>query len=126
MELSRISYDIRGSAFKVFNELGPGLFESVYETALAYELEQLGYNVKTQVLIPIVYANIEIESGFRADIIVNEIVIIELKSVEKIMPVHYKQILTYLRLSELKLGFLINFNADTLDKNNLIRVVNNF
>ncbi|MDR0844942.1 MAG: GxxExxY protein [Tannerella sp.] len=126
MELNKISYDIRGSAFKVFNELGPGLFESVYETALAYELEQLGYEVKTQVVIPVVYADIEIESGFRADLIVNEMVIIELKSVEKIMPVHYKQILTYLRLSDLRLGFLINFNADTLDKNNLIRVVNNF
>lgn len=126
MDLNQVSYHIRGAAFKVFNELGPGLFESVYETALAYELKLLGYEVKRQVVIPVLYADMEIESGFRADIIVNDAVIIELKSVEDILPLHYKQLLTYLRLSDLTLGFLINFNTETLDKNSLIRIVNNF
>jgi GxxExxY protein len=126
MDLNQVSYRIRGAAFKVFNELGPGLFESVYEIALAHELVKLGYEVKRQAVIPVFYADIEIESGFRADIIVNNIVIVELKSVESVLPIHYKQLLTYLRLSKLKLGFLINFNTDTLDKNSLIRIANNF
>ena len=119
-----ISYDIRGAAFKVHKELGPGLFESVYETALAYELRELGYDVKTQVGIPMIYNNIKFEIGFRLDILVNELVIVEVKSIEALSNVHYKQLLTYLKLSDKKLGLLINFNADSL-KDSIKRVVNN-
>jgi len=119
-----ISYDIRGAAFKVHKELGSGLFESVYETALAYELRELGYDVKTQVGIPMIYNNIKFEIGFRLDILVSELVIVEVKSIEALSNVHYKQLLTYLKLSDKKLGLLINFNADSL-KDSIKRVVNN-
>ena len=125
MSLNDISFDLRGAAFKIFNNLGPGLLESVYETALTYELRSLGYNVQRQVAIPIIYCGMEIENAFKADLIIDNQIIIEIKSVENLAKVHYKQLLTYLRLSDLRLGFLINFNTNTLDKNNLIRVVNN-
>jgi len=119
-----ISYDIRGAAFKVYNELGPGLLESVYETALAYELEQMNYMVRRQVGIPMTYREINFDVGFRLDLIINDLVIIEIKSVESLLDVHHKQLLTYLRLSDKKLGLLINFNTSTL-KDSIIRIVNN-
>ncbi|MGZ3921404.1 MAG: GxxExxY protein [Bacteroidia bacterium] len=118
-----ISFDIRGAAFKVHSELGPGLLESVYETALAYELIQKGYETKTQVGVPMKYANIKMDIGFRLDILVNDLVIIEIKSVEALADVHHKQLLTYLKLSNKKLGLLINFNSFPL-KDNIIRIVN--
>jgi GxxExxY protein len=124
MKENDISYDIRGAAFKIHNELGPGLLESVYETALSYELEQLGYSIRRQVGIPMAYKEINFDVGFRLDILVNELVIIEVKSVETILDVHHKQLLTYLKLSNRKLGLLINFNAPTL-KNSITRIVNN-
>ena len=124
MDENKISYDIRGAAFKVHNELGPGLLESVYEAALAYELELLGYEVKKQVGIPMKYGNISFEVGFRLDLLINELVIIEIKSLESLADVHHKQLLTYLRLTKKKLGLLINFNSTSL-KDSIIRIVNN-
>ncbi len=119
-----ISYDIRGAAFKVHTELGPGLLESVYETALTYELIQKGYNVKNQLGVPMIYANIKMDVGFRLDILVNDLVIVEVKSVETLTDVHHKQLLTYLKLSNKKLGLLINFNSSPL-KDSIVRIVNN-
>jgi GxxExxY protein len=119
-----ISYAIRGAAFKVHTTLGPGLLESVYETALAYELAKDGFNVKTQIGVPMMYADIKMDVGFRSDIIVNDLVIIEVKSVESLMDVHHKQLLTYLKLSNKKLGLLIDFNSSSL-KDSITRIVNN-
>jgi GxxExxY protein len=114
MDENEISYGIRGAAFKVHNSLGPGLLESVYEAALEYELKKAGYNVRTQVGIPVIYDSRELGLGFKLDIIVNETVIIEIKSVDAIAAVHYKQLMTYLKLSKKKLGILINFNSSSL------------
>lgn len=120
-----ISYKIRGAAFKVFTKLGPGLLESVYEAALKYELEKEGLDVQNQVGVPMCYDEIKFDVGFRLDLLVNSKVIIEIKSVEGLADVHYKQLLTYLKLSDKKLGILINFNVVKLeDKISLIRIVN--
>lgn len=119
-----ISYNIRGAAFKVHTALGPGLLESVYETALSYELKQNGYDVKNQVGVPMIYGNVKMDIGFRLDLLVNDLVIIEIKSVETLTDVHHKQLLTYLRLSGKKLGLLINFNSASL-KESIVRIVNN-
>ncbi len=123
MKENDISYDIRGTAFKIHNELGPGLLESVYEAAMAYELNEMGYDIKTQVVVPMYYSSIKFEVGFRLDILVDDLVIIEIKSVEKLANVHYKQLLTYLKLADKKLGLLINFNSANL-QNSIKRVVN--
>ena len=123
MNENDFSYRIIGAALKVHTILGPGLLESVYETALAYELKQIGLNVRTQVGIPFNYNEIVFDWGFRLDIIVNELVIIEIKSVESLNEVHHKQLLTYLRLSGKKLGLLLNFNVSKL-KESIIRIVN--
>ncbi len=120
-----ISYKIRGAVFKVFTKLGPGLLESVYEAALKYELEKEGLDVQNQVGVPMYYDEIKFDVGFRLDLLVNNKVIIEIKSVEGLADVHYKQLLTYLKLSDKKLGILINFNVVKLeDKISLIRIVN--
>lgn len=124
MKENDISYDIRGAAFKIHKSLGPGLLESVYEAALAYELREMGYEIKTQFPVPMYYNDIKFEIGFRLDILVNDLVVIELKSVENLADVHYKQLLTYLKLSDKKLGILINFNAANL-KESIKRIVNN-
>ncbi len=110
--------------FDVYNELGPGLLESVYESALAYELREKGLNIKTQVALPVVYKETQLELGFRIDILVEDKVIIELKSIETILDVHHKQVLTYLKLTNIKLGLLINFNSDDISKS-IYRKVNN-
>ncbi|NOU61123.1 GxxExxY protein [Marinifilum caeruleilacunae] len=123
MKENDISYDIRGAAFKIYNELGPGLLESVYEKALAYELKEMGYCVQCQQAIPMNYRHIKFDIGFRLDIIVNDKVIIEIKSVENLADVHYKQLLTYLKLTDKRLGILINFNASNLSAN-IKRIVN--
>lgn len=119
-----LAYYIRGAAFKVQNELGPGLLESVYEHILAYELEKEGFIVKKQVPIPVIYENHKFDIGFRLDLLVEDKVIVEIKSIERLAPVHHKQLLTYLRLSNKKLGLLINFNSDTLDEKSMRRIVN--
>ncbi len=108
----------------MYNALGPGLLESVYEVALTYELRKMGHEVKNQVAVPMVYAELKLDVGFRLDLLVDELVIVELKSVEALLEVHHKQLLTYLRLTNKKLGLLINFNAQNL-KDNIIRIVNN-
>ena len=119
-----ISYLIRGATFKIHAKIGPGLLESAYEAALAYELKKSGLQIRTQVGLPFQYEEVILDIGYRIDILVNEMVIIEVKSVEALIDIHYKQVLTYLKLSDKKLGLLINFN--TLDINNSIkRIVNN-
>jgi GxxExxY protein len=124
LEENEISYKIRGCIFNVYNTLGPGLLESVYEAALTYELLNIGLKVNTQVSIPAVYNNITLELGFRADIIVENKVIIEIKSVEALAEFHHKQVLTYLKLTGFKLGILVNFNTDDISKS-IYRKVNN-
>jgi GxxExxY protein len=119
-----LSYVIRGACFKVYNTLGPGLLESVYESALAYELEKEGCEIQTQVPFPVIYEEITLNTGFRLDILVNECVIVEVKSVESLSDVHYKQVLTYLKLTGIRLGLLINFNTANIAKS-IIRIVNN-
>jgi GxxExxY protein len=111
MHENDISFLIRKAIFKVYNTLGPGLFESVYVTALTYEMQQLGLKVKTEVALPLVYEGIKFEAGFRIDMLVNDLVIVEVKSVENLAEVHHKQVITYLKLSGLKLGLLVNFNS---------------
>ena len=120
-ELSRLIVD---AAFKIHSTLGPGLFESVYEITMAHELQRRGCHVVRQRGIPVVYEEIRLNLGFRADIIVDRKIILEVKSIEGLAPVHKKQLLTYLRLTDLKLGLLINFNVDLI-KNGIRRVVNN-
>ena len=125
MDLNDLAYKIRGAIFKVHTTLGPGLLESVYEAALSYELIQLGLNIVTQVGLPVNYNSIKLELGFRIDIIVENCVIIEVKSVEALDDVHKKQLLTYLKLSGKKIGILVNFNVSTLkDKESIIRIIN--
>lgn len=119
-----ISFKIRGAIFKVYNELGPGLLESVYEAALAFELKQEGLDVKVQVPVPLIYSGNKLEVGFRIDILVNDLVIIEIKSVENMAEVHHKQVLTYLKLNNKKLGILVNFNSEDISKS-IYRKVNN-
>jgi GxxExxY protein len=110
-------------AFQIHKKLGPGLLESAYQTIMVDELKKRGLNVKSEVLMPVIYDEVVIENGYRADMIVEDLVIIELKSVEKIAYVHKKQLLTYLKLSNFKLGLLINFGAPLI-KLGIKRVVN--
>jgi GxxExxY protein len=124
MEENKISYDVRGAIYRVYNELGPGLLESVYETALIFELRELGYTIQNQVGIPMNYRNIKCDVGFRMDILVNNCVVIEIKSVEALQDIHHKQLLTYLKLSGNKLGILVNFNTMSINSN-IVRIVNN-
>ena len=120
-ELSKI---IVNTAYQIHTKLGPGLLESVYEKIMLYELTNQGLSVESQKGIPVVWNEINMEIGFRADLIVEKSVIVELKSVETILPVHQKQVLTYLKLTNIKLGLLINFN-ESLIKNGITRIVNN-
>jgi GxxExxY protein len=125
MDLNDLTYKIRGAIFKVHQTLGPGLLESVYEAALIYELMQMGLRVSSQVGIPVNYNGVLLELGFRMDILVEDSVVIEIKSVETLHDVHKKQLLTYLKLSEKKIGILVNFNVSSLkDKESLIRIIN--
>lgn len=116
MTENEISYIIRGAIFKVYNKVGPGLLESAYEAALAHELKKENITVQTQVGLPFTYEEISLDIGYRIDILVNNKVIIEVKSVESLADVHYKQLLTYLKLSGKRLGILVNFNTDSIDK----------
>jgi GxxExxY protein len=123
MEENEISFIIRGCIFKVYNTLGPGLLESVYEAALQYELLNCKLRVANQVPIPVFYNEIKLDLGFRADLIVEKKVIIEIKSVENLAEVHHKQVLTYLKLTGIKLGIMVNFNTENIS-NSIIRKVN--
>ncbi len=124
MTENEISYKIIGAAIELHKSIGPGLLESVYESALAYDLKELGLNVKQQVPRPFIYKNLKMETGFRIDLVVEDKVIIEIKCVEKINDVHLAQTLTYLKLSDIKLGLLINFRTAIL-KDGIKRIVNN-
>jgi GxxExxY protein len=120
-EVARIVVD---AALAVHRGLGPGLFESVYENVLAVELDRRGLRLSRQVAVPLVWDGVECGAGFRADLIVEDLLIVEIKSVECIAPVHKKQLLTYLRLAQKRLGLLINFNVELI-KSGITRVVNN-
>ncbi len=124
MTENEIAKIIVNTCYNIHVEMGPGLLESVYEEILYFELVNQGLIVERQKIIPVFWKNTKMELGFRADLIVENKVIIELKSVEKIAAVHPKQLLTYLKLTNLKLGLLINFNV-TLIKNGISRIVNN-
>jgi GxxExxY protein len=120
---NQIAAQIVDAAYKIHVMLGPGLLESVYLAVLAYELRQRGLAVKTELDLPVIYEKVQIAIGFRIDMIVEEKVIVELKSVEKLAPVHQKQLLTYLRLADKRLGLLINFGEARI-KDGIQRVVN--
>jgi GxxExxY protein len=118
--LSKVILDV---AFRIHSVLGPGLFEHVYETILAHELRKQHLHVSRQVPVPIVYDGIEFEEGYRADLVVEHSVIVELKSVEAVLSVHWKQLFTQLKLKDFRLGLIINFGAEHL-KNGICRIVN--
>jgi GxxExxY protein len=125
MEINDITYKIRGCIFKVYNTLGPGLLESVYEAALMHEFKKKGIMAQSQVTLPVLYDDVMLELGFRIDILVEDTVIIELKSVEEFSKVHYKQLLTYLKLANKEIGILVNFNSDDINENTK-RIINNY
>jgi GxxExxY protein len=124
MSINELSFVIRGAIFRVYKELGPGLLESVYEQALCYELRELGLEVKSQIDLPLIYRGVKMDGKLRIDVIVNDQILIEIKSVEELSSVHHKQVITYLKLSGLKLGILVNFNSDDVNKT-MFRKVNN-
>jgi GxxExxY protein len=123
MHENEIAKLIVNAAYKIHTSLGPGLLESVYEAVMVYELKKLRLVAARQVSIPVIYEEIEFDEGFRADLVVADKVIVELKSIEKVAPVHKKQLLTYLRLAGKRLGLLINF-GEALIKNGITRIVN--
>ncbi|WP_288368677.1 GxxExxY protein [uncultured Roseivirga sp.] len=124
MTENEISYKIIGTAIDLHRNVGPGLLESAYENALAYDLRESGLEVKQQLPLPFHYKEVKMDVGYRVDLLIENKVIVEVKSVETLVPVHYAQLLTYLKLSDKKLGLLINFNSKIL-KNEIHRVVNN-
>ena len=119
-EISKVVVDV---AFQIHTSLGPGLLESVYQKVMVHELRKLGLDVAEEVPLPVVWDDVKLEVGFRVDILVNQKLVIELKSIERVAPVHKKVLLTYLRLSDCKLGLLINFGEELL-KTGISRVVN--
>ena len=122
-ELDAISYKIIGLAIEVHRELGPGLLESAYQECLFYELINLGLSVEKQKALPIIYKDIKLDHGYRIDLLVENKVVLELKTVESFSDVHFAQILTYLKLGNYPLGLLINFDSKIL-KNNIKRFIN--
>jgi GxxExxY protein len=124
MNLEQIAKAIVNRAIKVHKALGPGLLESAYQKCLAYELEKAGLRVKCETPIPIQYESVKIDAGFRADMIVEDSIIIENKTAEQILPIHEAQLLTYLKLTDLHLGFLLNWNVHLM-KHGIQRMVNN-
>ena len=120
MEINQLTEKIIGCAIEVHKRLGPGLLESAYEECLSYELQSIGLKIDRQVAVPVVYKDIKLECGYRIDILVENTVIIELKSIEAFAPVHEAQILTYLKFAQKTIGLLINFNV-TLLKDGLKR-----
>ncbi len=124
MAVNDITYKIRGCIFTVYNTLDPGLLESVYEAALMHEFKKEGIRALNQQTLPVTYDDIVLEIGFRIDIIVEDTIIIELKSIEEFSKVHYKQLLTYLKLANKEIGILVNFNSEDINKN-IKRIINN-
>lgn len=125
MQINDITGTIIESAIDIHRRLGPGLLETVYRKVLAYELRKRGFEVLEEWPIAVVWDNVQLDVGFRADLIVNSVVLVELKSIEEIAPVHKKMLLTYLRLADKQVGLLINFGEEVL-KNGIHRVVNNY
>jgi len=123
MDENAIGTEVIGAAIRVHTALGPGLLESVYESALAYELADAGLTVEQQVDVPVVYRGMSLDHGFRADLIVNDKVLLELKSVESVTAVHRKQVQTYIKLMGFRLGYLLNFGAEVM-RNGTVRCVN--
>jgi GxxExxY protein len=119
---NEVAREVVDAAFRVHTTLGPGLLESVYEAVLAYELRRRGHGVDCQVPIAVTYDNLVFDVGFRADLLVDGLVIVELKSVENVLPVHKKQVLTYVRLAGKRLGLLVNFGTDRI-KDGITRLV---
>lgn len=115
-EVTQLSYEITGFAIKVHKILGPGLLESVYERCLKYELESNGYDVKQQLIVKVNYENIEFETDMKIDLLVNDCVVVELKTVESILPIHEAQLLTYMKLLKKPQGLLINFFTTNITK----------
>jgi len=120
--VDRVATEIVDAPYKVHSELGPGLLESAYEVCLEHELAKRGLAVRRQVSLPVVYDSIEIEAGYRLDLVVEESVIVELKSVDTLLQIHLAQVLTYLKLGGFKLGFLVNFNVTRI-KDGIKRIV---
>ena len=116
MTENEITYKIRGAIYTVYNALGPGLLESVYEAALCYELRKQGLKVEKQVKLDVIYDGQVLPVDFRLDMLVEDTVVIELKSVEDVKPVHHKQLLTYLRIAKKHIGLLVNFSEDDINK----------
>jgi GxxExxY protein len=114
MELNKISETIIGCAIKVHKALGPGLLESTYEVCLIHELNKADLKVKSQVVLPVIYDGIKLDAGYRIDLLVEDLVIVELKAIDTLLPIHEAQLLSYLKLSDKKLGLLINFNVKLL------------
>ena len=125
MTESQLTYKIRGAIYTVYNALGPGLLESVYEAALCYELRKQGLRVENQVKLDVMYDGTILPIDFRLDILVEDSVIIELKSVEELKPVHHKQVLTYLRIANKHIGLLVNFNTDDIN-DGIVRKINGY
>ena len=122
---NKISSKIIGASITIHKELGPGLLESSYETCLAYELKEMGLHVKQQQALPVVYKNVKLNAGYRIDLLIENKVIVEVKSVEALVDIHTAQLLTYLKLKDIKLGLLINFN-EVLLKNGIKRILNGY
>ena len=120
-----LSYKVIGCAMEVYNVLGPGLLESVYEKALIHELQINGLSVSSQVPVEMLYKGVNLGEGLRLDLLVEDSLIVELKSVDELKPVHYKQLLTYLKLLDKRIGLLINFNVNDF-RDGIKRVVNDF
>jgi GxxExxY protein len=122
-EINNLSYQIIGCAIEVHKILGPGLLESAYQKCLIFELKKAGFKVEKEISLPITYKSIELDHGYRIDLLVNNQIVIELKTVEELTEVHKAQVLTYLKLGDFPLGLLINFNSKIL-KNNIKRYIN--
>jgi len=121
-EIELVGKAVLNAAFEVHSEMGPGLLESVYQECLGHVLCESGYSVGREVPIPIRFRDVQLEAGFRADLIVDEVVLVELKAVESLLPIHKAQAITYLKLSSIQLGFVINFNETHL-RNGIRRII---
>lgn len=124
MSPNELTYKIRGAAFTVYRTLGPGLLERVYQEAMAYQLTKDGLSVQCEVPVPVVYDGHVLSTEMRLDLLVEDTVIVELKSVDILLPVHKKQLQTYLKLSNRHIGLLINFNVPTMDGSAIVRCIN--
>ena len=124
MSIEVVGNKILGAAIKVHRALGPGLLESSYQRCLAYELRSMGLKAESEVLLPVVYGEVKIDAGYRIDMLVEDSVIIENKTVEKLLPIHEAQLLTYLKMKDCRLGYLLNWNVPVM-KEGIKRIVNN-